>query len=279
MKIEKEIEKNSPKVSVLMPAYNVEKYIGEAIESILNQTFTDFEFIIVDDGSTDGTWKIIQSYAEKDSRIVPLQNEKNLHISKTRNRLIGLARGEYVMWQDADDISVGDRTQKQVNFLDEHDDVGIVGGFLEMFTEKGEVSIRKYSNSDTTLRKNIFKFVTVSQPVSMVRKSIYNKVGIYNERFNVAEDLDLLFRVGSVSKLANVQEIMLKYRIFDESITFKQLRKMELLTIRIRNRYSKDHGYQMSVSSKFYNCLQFLAIFLIPVKLKIKLFNLIRNSK
>ena len=99
-----------------MPAYNAEKYISEAIKSILNQTFKDFEFIIIDDGSIDRTWKIIQKYAKKDDRVIALKNEKNLGIAVNRNKLVSMARGKYIIWQDSDDISLPYRIEKQYNF-------------------------------------------------------------------------------------------------------------------------------------------------------------------
>src|SRR3989338_6124930 len=101
-----------PEVSVLMPAYNAGKYIGEAIESILHQTFTDFELVIVDDGSTDNTWDIIQEYKKTDNRIVAIKNDKNIKLALTLNKGIGLCKGTYVVRMDANDYSYPDRIEK-----------------------------------------------------------------------------------------------------------------------------------------------------------------------
>lgn len=117
-----------PKVSVVMPAFNAEKYIREAVDSILNQTFTDFEFIIINDGSTDHTKEIILEY--DDPRIVLLENEKNSGIVVTLNKGIQFARGEYIARMDSDDISLCNRIERQVLFLDSHAHIGLIGSVL-----------------------------------------------------------------------------------------------------------------------------------------------------
>jgi len=147
-----------PLVSILMPAYNAEKYIGNSIESILNQTFKDFELIISDDASTDKTWDIIKKYKQKDGRIVVTRNAKNRYIAENRNRLIKLAKGKYIAWQDADDISDSNRIQKQYTFMEKNPKVGIVGGYLKFFDDRGVTGIRKYAENDKELRKNILQY-------------------------------------------------------------------------------------------------------------------------
>ena len=130
------------KISVLTPAYNAEAYIGETIESILGQTFADFEYIIFDDCSTDGTWEIIIRYAEKDSRIVPVQGEKNLGFAGAYGRLASLATGEYVAWQSADDISMPYRLEHQLRFMENNPDVGVCGGYILLFDREKEIGVR-----------------------------------------------------------------------------------------------------------------------------------------
>lgn len=268
-----------PKASVIIPAYNAEKYIAKSIESILNQTFTDFELIIIDDCSTDETYAIIIEYAKKDNRIVVLKNEKNLGIAGNRNKGISLAKGEYIVWQDADDISMPERISKQFNFMESHPEVGIVGGFLEFFEDKkGTTGVRKYSDNDQILRKNIFRFSPVAQPTAMIRKEILDQVGEYNLKYPPAEDIDMSFRIGEKSKFSNIQEVLLRYREHPSSATFTRLRKIELSTLEIRKKYSKSPKYKMTCFDRIYNFLQLLSIYLISPKLKIKIFNLIRNS-
>lgn len=270
---------NRPKLSVLMPAYNAEKYIAEAIDSILNQTFKDFEFIIIDDCSTDGTWRIIQEYAKRDNRIVVFKNNQNLGIAGNRNKLISLARGKYIVWQDADDASMLYRIEHQYKFMEENLEVGILGGWLQFFNEKGSQSIRKYAPDDKNLRKNIFRYSPVAQPGAIIRSKCFDELGQYNLKYPAAEDIDMSFRIGSKYKFANLQEIVIKYRENKGSATFTKLKKIELDTINIRKKYSKGRGYNMTVFDKIYNSIQYCSVFMIPPKLKIWSFNLLRNSK
>jgi len=267
-----------PKVSVLMPNYNCEKYIRESIESILNQTFTDFEFIIVDDGSTDNSWCIIQEYASKDSRVIAIKNEKNLWIAGNRNKLLNLAKGEYLVWQDSDDISILDRIEKQYNYLLNNAKIWICWWWIQFFNEKWDISKRLYKESDADIRKIIFKYSPVALPCSMMLKIAVMEVWGFEKWLNVAEDLDLSFRVWKKYHFANIQDVLLKYRENWGSATFNNLRKMEKETIRIRLKNHKSKYYKMTFWDKIYNLIQYLSIYLIPTKLKIKLFNLIRNS-
>lgn len=271
--------KSDPRVSVIMPAYNVEKYIAESIESILGQTFEDFELIIIDDCSTDTTWEIICRYAGQDSRIIAIKNEQNLGISGNRNKGLGLAKGKYVAWQDADDISLSERIEKQYAFMETHADVGIVGGFLRFFSDDGHSSgIRRYCENDADLRKRIFRYSPVAQPASMIRKRCLDDIGGYDQRYSTAEDIDMSFRIGMKYKFANVQEVVLKYREHPNSATFTRLRQLELSTVEIRRKYSKEDGYHVAISDIIYNVLQFVSIFIIPPRIKIWLFDKIRNN-
>lgn len=270
--------KSEPKVSVLMPAYNAEKYIGEAIESILNQTFKDFEFIIIDDCSIDRTWEIINKYAYVDNRIIVLKNKENKGIAGNRNKLVKLAKSKYIIWQDADDISISTRIEKQYNFMEENPDVGICGGWLQFFNEKGNTSIRKYSLDDYSLRKNIFRYSPVAQPGAIIRKKSIDELGLYNLKYPPAEDIDMSFRIGSKYKFANLQEILINYRENSNSATFTNLKKIELDTLEIRKKYSEGHGYKMTLYDKIYNLIQYFSIFIIQPKLKIWIFNKLRNN-
>ncbi len=267
----------TPKVSVLMPNYNCEKYLPEAIESILNQSFTDFEFIIIDDGSVDNSWKVIQDYAKQDQRIIAVKNKKNLGISLTRNKLLEHAKWKYIVWQDSDDISTLDRISKQYNHMKSDKQIWICWWGLQFFDETGNSSKRLYGETDDEVRKTIFKYSPVSQWASMYLLEAINKVWWYDDSLSTAEDLDLSFRIWKHYKFANIPEVVLHYRQHN-SDTHKNLKQMELNTIRIRNKYNKTGDYSMSLGDKVYNLLQHISIYLIPSKIKIQLFNLIRNS-
>ncbi len=267
-----------PQVSVLMPAYNAEYYISTAINSILKQTYKNFEFIILDDASTDNTWQIIKKFEKKDKRIKAYHNNKNLYIAASRNKLLKLARGKYIAWQDADDISLRDRLEKQVIYLENHPEVGIVGGFLEFYQNKRVTSVRRYKENDSDLRRLIFRYSPVAQPAAMIRKQCFNEVGIYNLKYPPAEDIDMSFRIGSKWKFANIQKPVIRYRILQESATFKKLRHQFFSTIEIRNKFAKNKAYKRTFLDVIINYLQIISIYILPPRFAIAIFIKIRNT-
>lgn len=268
------------KVSVLMPAYNAEKYIAEAIESILNQTFKDFELIIINDCSTDETWNLIQKYSKLDNRIKSFQNTSNLKLSKTLNRGIDLANGKYIARMDADDVSMPERLQKQFDYMEQHPDVGIIGSTMEIMNADGKIiGKRRYGLIDAQIRRNMYRYSPFCHPAIMIRKSILELAGKYDERWNPAEDYELYFRIGKYSKFANLEDSLLRYRILLKSMTMGLTNKMYWKTVEIRRKYSDQDPYKMGLADKIYNLLQIITMCCVPPNLKIRLFNLIRNSK
>lgn len=270
-----------PRVSVLMPAYNASSYIGEAIQSIINQSYKDWELIIADDASTDSTPSILADWEKKDRRIRVLHNTTNLNISKNRNKLISHAKGEYIAWQDADDVSLTHRLERQVDYMENHPEVGICGGYLELFTGNRILGVRRYPENDAELRQLVFRYAVVSQPAAIIRRKCFEELGDFDPTIPLsqAEDLDMALRIGSRYKFANLQERVIRYRVHPASATFKKQRQMEINTIVIRRKYADGYGYSMSVWDKIYNVAQYLSIFIIPPKIKIWLFSLIRDSK
>lgn len=273
------METKAPTVSVLMPAYNAEKYVAEAIESILNQSFKDFELIILDDNSKDRTFKIAQEYAEKDARIIFSKNEINLGIARNRNKLISMARGKYVVWQDADDISMPYRIEHQYRFMENNPEVGISGGWLLFFDKNSELSIRKYASDDARVRKNIFRFSPVAQPAAIIRMECFDITGLFPLASPVAEDLAMSFQIGTKYKFANLPEILIKYRVQNKNSTHKHLKIMELYSIFLRFRYAEEGFYKMRFSDKLYNILQGASMLVLPQRFKFWIFRVIRNSK
>ena len=273
----------TPLVSVLMPAYNAERYIDEAVQSILNQSFKDFELIILNDGSTDKTWSIVQKYASKDSRIVAVSNTKNMKLSRTLNRGINMAKGKYIARMDADDISLSNRLRDQYHFMETHPQVGISGGSMNIIdTSNKVIGKRDYHLSDVDIREHIFKYSPFSHPLIIIRKSVLDKVGYYNPDFNPAEDYELYFRIGTISQFANLPIVLLRYRVVPKSMTTGATKYMELLTIKIRKLYAQNLKYHFKISDRVYNIFHYLSIFILPDKvnsvLKIWIFNKIRNS-
>jgi len=270
--------KNKPQVSILMPAFQCEKHVALAIESILIQTYQNFEFIIIDDCSLDRTWQIINHYARQDPRIQAMQNEVNIGIAGNRNKLIALAQGEFIAWQDADDLSCVDRIAKQCDFLKYHHQVGMVGGYLQFFSEAGNSGVRKYASADRQLRKLIFRYSPVAQPAAMIRKKCFDELGGYDLRYPPAEDIDMSFRIGQKYQFANIPQIVLNYREHRESATYTKLRTIELNTLAIRMKYCRQQSYSATWLDIVYNIAQYVSIYLLPSKFKIQLFNFFRNA-
>lgn len=270
----------SPAVSVLLPVYNAEKYVAVAIESILKQSFTNFEVIIIDDASLDKSWEIIKKYAKDDKRMVALRNKHNLGGCMILNKGLSLARGKYIARADHDDWSYPDRLEKQFEFMELHPEVGIVGGVMEIINETGKViGKRKYNLSDREIRKKIFWYSPFSHPLVMIRKPVLDKVGYYNPAFAPADDYELYFRIGKESKFANLPDVLLKYRVVTNSMTHSLTKKMELATFRVRNIYAKDKYYKMNKIDKLFNVIQYFSIFIIPPGIKIRLFSLLRSMQ
>ena len=205
-----------------MPVYNVEQYITKAVESILAQTFMDFEFIIIDDGSTDSSLKILETYAAKDERI-HLTSRKNKGIPRTRNEMLALTSGEFIAVMDADDVALPERFALQVKFLRSHPDYVCVGGAHEVIDEKGRLLTRLElpQNNDEIQQLMLAGHGSICHPCAMIRRASLMEVGGYDEALLTAHDLDLWLKLGEVGALANLKDTVLKYRLHMNSISEK----------------------------------------------------------
>jgi len=233
-----------PQVSVVMPVFNSEKYVGAAIESVLRQTLRDFEFIIVDDCSTDGSLGIIRMHAKKDRRIVVVQNTQNLGISKSRNAGLARARGKYIMNMDHDDVCTSGRMALQAQYLAKHPDAGIVGSDIDVINEDGAIiGERIFPKGDSAIRRMLMHSSPFTHPSTMVRSSAYDGAGKYDKSFEPADDYELYFRIGRSFRFENLQSHLLKHRIYGEATTMKKTRQMMRQTLRAKWRGATKLGY------------------------------------
>ena len=180
-------------ISIIMPVYNVEHFVSEAIDSILEQTYRNIEFIIVDDCSTDGTFEICQKYAKKDSRIKLFKNEKNSKIEYSLNRALENCTGKYIARMDGDDISECQRLEKMKNFLDNHLDIKLVGTSAITIDTHGEEIGKTVFLSDFEKIKQTCLLRTPVAHIWMTYKSIYNELNGYRKLF-ATEDYDFILR-------------------------------------------------------------------------------------
>ena len=226
-----------PFVSVIMPVFNGEKYLNEAIESILNQTYTNFEFIIINDGSTDTSEEIILSY--KDSRIVYIKNPENYKLIQTLNIGFSLAKGRYIARMDADDISHPDRLQKQVQFLDVNEDYGLVGTGVNLFHGANKSQLL-YHTDNASLKFALAFYCPFIHPSIMLRKEVIKDMDVvFDSNYVHAEDYELWTRLSFITKMANLPEYLLDYRIHDAQISsLNSLTQIELANT-IRANYLK----------------------------------------
>ena len=203
-----------PRVTVVMPTRNVERYVAEAVESILTQTWEDFEFLIFDDGSTDDTLRIVRSYAERDARIRVTSGSHRGYVSWL-NTGIGTARGEFIARMDADDISLPHRFARQVEFLGAHPDCVAVGTFHTMIEPEGfPLGHVTYDTDPTTIAKRLLNGAlnVICHPAVMMRRTALVAIGGYRENFESVEDFALWLDLAERGALCNIPEFLFKYR-------------------------------------------------------------------
>ena len=207
----------SPLLSVIMPVYNGEKYLSETIESILNQTFTDFELLILNDNSSDSTQAIIERYQQKDSRISVIVKEANVGPANLRNEGFSLAKGEYIALMDADDIALPTRFEKQIQVLNAHPEVGVCGTWFTFFGGKKDKTVRQ-PEKHAKIKVSFLSSCSIGNPTVMVRKSALKEYRFENQYVPV-EDYDLWSRMITTTNFYIVQESLLNYRQHDSNIS------------------------------------------------------------
>jgi len=232
-----------PLISIIMPVYNVSRFISYAINSILEQSYTNWELIIIDDGSTDHTLELAQIFTLQDTRVHYIRNEKNQGQTKSMNDGITLAKGEFIARIDGDDIWVDtDKLKKQAKFLLDHQDYGLVGSFAHTIDTHGnKLTNLTYPILDRDIRKYLFIESCFIHSSVLIRKSILDQVNTYNERYSYAQDYDLWLRMGIASKLHNIPEFMVHYRINPKGITQTKYHEQIAETIQIVKKYKKRY--------------------------------------
>lgn len=216
-----------PKVSVVMPVYNGGKYLQAAIKSILNQTFTDFEFIIIDDGSTDITKTVLEHHQEIDERIC-VYHQENFGLIASLNKGFQLAKGKYIARMDADDISLPKRLAKQVAFMDANPEIGVCGTWLKTI---GEIAgyVEKYPTDCKIIKTWLLFNSALAHPSVMIRKELFIKNNLsYNNSHLHCEDYGLWVESSKYFQMANIAEILLFYRYHSHQVTQRHSQEVEV---------------------------------------------------
>lgn len=258
-----------PELSVVMSVYNGQDYLEESIDSVLNQSYSKFEFIIINDGSTDNTEKIINRYAGKDDRIVPV-HQQNAGLAKSLNRGIEKAKGKYIARQDADDVSLPNRFEIQMAFLQSHPEIVLCGTwFLEQNEGKGK-KIRKYPVEDGALRKNIKYVNNFCHPSVIYLKAAFIMAGYYDERLSTGQDFELWMRLCNYGEMSNIPQILVKKRIGTGNTISWQKRneKIKLWEMIYKKHFKHWHQVNVILFLRFYMpllCYQYIPVPLIKI--------------
>lgn len=249
-----------PKISVLMPVYKGDKYLSKAVDSILNQNFKNFEFIVVCDNPTDETKELFNYYQQKDSRIKIFYQDRQ-GLVKSLNKGISLAKGEYIVRMDADDISLSDRLEKQVEFMDKNPDIGVSGTWVKIFGEVSEYTL-KHPIDDGSIKSSMLFFCPLAHPSVIIRKDIFCNNGLcYRLEETYAEDYGLWARAANILKFANLPHVCLKYRMHNSNtnsniqkkvscdIRLSQIRKLGINPTKLEletHETLSDHTFEIS---------------------------------
>lgn len=227
--------------SVVMPCYNAERFLRDAIESVLSQSLRDFELIIIDDGSTDASASMVEEYRQRDRRVVFLSNDRNEGIVAALNKGLQAARGEFIARLDADDVALPGRLMKQYEFMKAHPDVIICGTALWMVDVSGRpLKKRSYALSDSAIRKQLLWKSPFAHPSVCIRRSVFTTHGLkYSSEFPHAEDFDLWLRAADLGKFANLEEPLTKYRLREGAVKDTYCKESLWSTIRVQWRHRR----------------------------------------
>ena len=253
-----------PQVSVILSVYNQAQYLPQAIISILNQSLTDFEFLIIDDGSTDSTPQILKGY--RDRRITVFTHRRSLGLATSLNQLIHRSQGNYLTRMDADDIAYPQRLKVQRDYLTRHPRIAACGTAVDLIDLAGKPIGRKHFPRRIT-KTLLMRYNPLIHPTIMIRKEVCT----YDANLNGAEDYDLWLRLGSKYQLANINRVLLTYRVNPEGISWNSLKHTELQAIKARWKALKQHNYPLWQSIFL---IKPILSYLIPAWVKKLLYNI-----
>lgn len=272
--------KEKPLVSVLMTAYNAEKYIAKAVESVLGQTYKNIDFVIVDDASTDNTYKIAKSYT-KDKRVRVFKMQKNSGPSHASNFGLTKTKGVLVARMDADDISLPNRLEKQVKYMVNHPDTVLLGGQCDLIDSQDKVvGKKKFPTKHAEIYKSLFALNPVQHPTCMINTALLPKDFIYYHNGSVlAHDLELVFELAQYGKLANLGTKVLLYRQYPTSLSLRNPKETFIQTLQVRLKSLKKYKYTPSLKGVMVNVFQMIVVFALPNKYIYPVYSFVRGMK
>lgn len=232
----------TPRVSVLMAAFNAAEFVSEAVEDILCQTMSDFELVVVEDGSSDDTLSILQGYAREDDRIVLLENRRNIGLPASLNHGLARCRAPIVARADADDRYMRDRLEQQLRFMEDHPEVGLLSCAIEKIDENGnKLFVAHFPARDGEIRMRELFINSFTHPGAMFRKDLVQEIGGYDVTYSVAQDADLWARLRRRTKAANLDLPLVRYRKHSRSASQAPSMEREQLRLTVRQRAIEEY--------------------------------------
>ena len=229
----------TPAISVIMSVFNSDLFLRESLDSILNQTFEDFEFIITEDCSTDCSLSILEKYAEADQRIILVKNEQNAGLTKNLNYMISIAKGKYIARMDADDISLSRRLELQYNYMESNSEIGVLGAGGSIFGSKRKAIILERPETNEEIRAAFFFENLLIHSSVFIRKSVLDQNSIkYDENFRIIQDFELWTRMTGITKFYILPEIFVHYRVSESNISTLTEKKNNYRESILKNIYS-----------------------------------------
>ena len=276
----KKIMKSNPLISIVMPVYNGTDYLAHAVESILNQTYKNIKFIIIDDASTDDSYSILKRYAKKyPKKITLLKNCHNHNSANAVSKAIAKAKGEFLARMDADDISLPNRLEKQLLYLQKHTKTVAVGTQCLLIDKQNAIIGEKtFPTNFAAIYKYIYSFCPIQQPTLMIAtKRLPKNFSYYHHHTPVAEDLELLFSLFRHGEVENLPDYLHMYRLHDNNTSLQNMRQTFLITLQARIRGITDYGYRPTPKGVAMSILQFIPVLILPQRVTSWLYKVTRN--
>ena len=275
------MKNNKPLVSVVMTAYNAADFVVESVHSIQAQSYHNWELIIVNDGSTDRTSDLIKDLAKHDRRIHLIDLQKNVGASRASNLGLAKAKGKFIARIDADDISISDRLDKQIEFLLSHPDVIVVGGQCELIDRDGKsIGLKAFPTDHQKIYERLYQYNPIQHPSMMINTKLLGKQKItYHTEVLLAHDLEILFKLAQYGKMANLPDVVLKYRIHNDSLSLRHPKATFKHTLKVRQIAKDSYGYIPSRAGIVVHNVQKIVLTILPSIVVYPLFRMIRMRK
>lgn len=272
-----------PLVSVIMPVYNAGDFLVPAIESILKQTYKNIDFLIVDDCSTDNSWKTISKYQKISPKIKIYKLRKNTNEAGNGalNKVLKYAKGKYIARMDADDIAYPQRIAKQVKFMEKHPEIIVLGTQAEVIDKNNQIlGTKKFPLTHKEIYQEYGLFNPLLHPSCMFRGSLLpSKNRIYEEKFGVNDDYYTFFKLLNYGKFANLPQSLMQYRIHGANFSLTKPKERFITSLRIRFKAIKYFHYKISLKAVFLTLIQCLVILPLPERFIVPLYLFLRGIK